>query len=107
MLVRVSGVQVLARGGCVIAVTEEGNTELEGMCEAVIYIPRTKVWLSPMLTVIPLQVRWAAWAAIAPGSACARPPSRPHLCAVCQPHAPQHECTPCVKVALTMCRVCL
>ena len=40
-----------------IAVTEEGNTELDDMCEAVIYIPRTTVWLSPMLTVIPLQVR--------------------------------------------------
>jgi glucosamine--fructose-6-phosphate aminotransferase (isomerizing) len=48
--------EVLARGGCVIAVTEEGNDELEGMCEAVIYIPRTSVWLSPMLTVIPLQL---------------------------------------------------
>ena len=52
----VVGVQVLARGGCVIAVTEEGNDELEGMCEAVIYIPATAVWLSPMLTVIPLQL---------------------------------------------------
>ncbi len=48
--------EVLARGGCVIAVTEEGNTELETMCEAVIYIPRTTVWLSPLLTVIPLQL---------------------------------------------------
>ncbi len=48
--------EVLARGGCVIAVTEEGNDELESMCEEVIYIPKTKVWLSPMLTVIPLQL---------------------------------------------------
>ena len=46
----------MARGGCVIAVTEEGNDELDAMCEAVIYIPKTSVWLSPMLTVIPLQL---------------------------------------------------
>ena len=48
--------EVLARGGCVIAVTEEGNTELEDICESVIYIPRVPIWLSPMLTVVPLQL---------------------------------------------------
>jgi glutamine---fructose-6-phosphate transaminase (isomerizing) len=48
--------EVLARGGCVIAVTDEGNTELEDMCEAVVYIPTVPVWLTPMLTVVPLQL---------------------------------------------------
>jgi glutamine---fructose-6-phosphate transaminase (isomerizing) len=40
----------------VIAVTDEGNTELESMCEAVVYIPTVPVWLTPMLTVVPLQL---------------------------------------------------
>ena len=48
--------EVLARGGTVIAVTEEGNTELESMCESVIYVPRCPVWMSPLLTVVPLQL---------------------------------------------------
>jgi glutamine---fructose-6-phosphate transaminase (isomerizing) len=48
--------EVLARGGNVIAVTEEGNTELEKMAESVIYIPSSPVWMSPLLTVIPLQL---------------------------------------------------
>ncbi len=48
--------EVLARGGSVIAVTEEGNTELEEMAESVIYIPKSPVWMSPLLTVVPLQL---------------------------------------------------
>jgi len=48
--------EVLARGGCVIAVTEEGNTELEAMCESVIYTPSCPIWMSPLLTVVPLQL---------------------------------------------------
>jgi glutamine---fructose-6-phosphate transaminase (isomerizing) len=48
--------EVLARGGNVIAVTEEGNTELEKMAESVIYIPSSPVWMSPLLTVVPLQL---------------------------------------------------
>jgi glucosamine--fructose-6-phosphate aminotransferase (isomerizing) len=48
--------EVLARGGSVIAVTEEGNHELDDKCEAVISIPRTDEFLSPLLSVVPLQL---------------------------------------------------
>jgi glucosamine--fructose-6-phosphate aminotransferase (isomerizing) len=48
--------EVLARGGCVIVVTDEENEELAAVCEEVIVIPKTPVWLSPLLTVIPLQL---------------------------------------------------
>mmetsp|Transcript_22833 Transcript_22833/g.30445 ORF Transcript_22833/g.30445 Transcript_22833/m.30445 type:complete len:231 (-) Transcript_22833:82-774(-) len=48
--------EVLARGGAVIAVTEEGNDELDDKAESVIKIPTAPEWLSPLLTVIPLQL---------------------------------------------------
>ena len=56
--------EVLARGGSVIAVTTEtdnstdlaGDLELESRCEAVLRIPVTPDWLSPLVTVIPLQL---------------------------------------------------
>lgn len=48
--------EVLARGGCVIAVTEEGNDDLDAKCEAVFKVPRTSDFLSPLLTVVPLQL---------------------------------------------------
>ena len=48
--------EVLARGGLVIAITEEGNAELDGKCEAVLRIPRTLDYLSPLLAVVPLQL---------------------------------------------------
>ncbi len=48
--------QVVARKGCVIAVTDEGNGELDGLCEHVIRIPATTEYFTPLLTVVPLQI---------------------------------------------------
>ncbi|PSQ81770.1 MAG: glutamine--fructose-6-phosphate transaminase (isomerizing) [Bacteroidetes bacterium QS_1_63_11] len=48
--------EVAAREGSVIAITDDKDEELEGLCEAVVEIPRTKEFLSPLLTVIPLQL---------------------------------------------------
>ena len=48
--------EVVARHGVVIAITEEDNTELDELCEYVIRIPSTKEFLSPLLSVIPLQL---------------------------------------------------
>ena len=48
--------EVAARGGSVIAITEEGNDELDDLCEYVIQVPRTLECLEPLLTVVPLQL---------------------------------------------------
>ncbi len=48
--------EVVARHGVVIAITEEDNTELDDLCEYVIRIPATNEFLSPLLSVIPLQL---------------------------------------------------
>lgn len=48
--------EVLARGGAVIAVTEEGNHELDDKAECVFHVPSAPDWLSPLLTVVPLQL---------------------------------------------------
>ena len=48
--------EVLARKGPVIAVTTEGRTELERLTDDVIYVPECPPYLSPLLTVIPLQL---------------------------------------------------
>ena len=48
--------EVSARGGSLIIVTEEGNHELDKRAEAVLYVPHTEEWLSPLLTVVPLQL---------------------------------------------------
>ena len=48
--------EVIARHGVVIAITEEDNAELDDLCEYVIKIPSTKEFLSPLLSVIPLQL---------------------------------------------------
>ena len=48
--------EVLARGGSVIAITEKGNSELDSMCESVLHVPPTPDWLSPLITVVPLQL---------------------------------------------------
>jgi glucosamine--fructose-6-phosphate aminotransferase (isomerizing) len=53
----VSNIQELkARGGPVIAVTTEGNMELEKIADDVLYIPKTLEMLTPLLSVIPLQL---------------------------------------------------
>ncbi len=48
--------EVKARKGPVIAVTTEGRTELERICDHVIYVPQCPDYLSPVLTSIPLQL---------------------------------------------------
>ena len=48
--------EVAARGGSVIVVTEDGNHDLDAKAEAVLTVPRTEEWLSPLLTVVPLQL---------------------------------------------------
>lgn len=48
--------EVKARKGPTIAVTTEGSTELERLADDVIYIPESSEILSPILSVVPLQL---------------------------------------------------
>ena len=48
--------EVVARDGAVIVVTDAEDGELDALCEHVIRIPKTTELLSPLLTVIPLQL---------------------------------------------------
>jgi glucosamine--fructose-6-phosphate aminotransferase (isomerizing) len=48
--------EVVARGGQVIAITDEDNHELDDKCEAVIRVPHTVECFEPLLTVVPLQL---------------------------------------------------
>jgi glucosamine--fructose-6-phosphate aminotransferase (isomerizing) len=48
--------EVLARRGSVIAITETDNNDLDDECEYVIKVPKSSDFLSPILTVVPLQL---------------------------------------------------
>jgi len=48
--------EVKARGGKVIAVTTKGNKEIEKIADDVFFVPKTLELLSPILTVIPVQL---------------------------------------------------
>ena len=48
--------EIRARDGRVIAVTTAGNTKLVGLCDDLIEIPRNHDILTPLLTVLPLQL---------------------------------------------------
>jgi len=48
--------EVKARKGKIIAITNEGNSEVVELADHVIYIPRTLDFLYPILAVIPLQL---------------------------------------------------
>ena len=48
--------EIKARSGKVIAITTEANKELEELADDVIYIPKTLELLTPILSVIPLQL---------------------------------------------------
>jgi glucosamine--fructose-6-phosphate aminotransferase (isomerizing) len=48
--------EVAAREGVVIAITDDEGTELDRLCKHVFRIPSTLEFLSPLLTVIPLQL---------------------------------------------------
>ncbi|MFH1620869.1 MAG: glutamine--fructose-6-phosphate transaminase (isomerizing) [Patescibacteria group bacterium] len=48
--------ELKARSAPLIALTHEGNHELEGLADEVMFIPKTHEFLSPILSVIPLQL---------------------------------------------------
>ena len=53
----ISNVQeIKARKGKVVAVATQGNEDIENLVEDVIYIPKTLEMLTPILSVIPLQI---------------------------------------------------
>jgi glucosamine--fructose-6-phosphate aminotransferase (isomerizing) len=58
--------EVRARGGHVIAVATEGDNEIAKLVEDVLYVPEIPEALSPMLTVVPLQLM-AYYAAVLRG----------------------------------------
>jgi len=48
--------EIKARGGPIIAITTKGNTKVRTLTKDVIYIPKTLEMLTPILSVIPLQL---------------------------------------------------
>jgi glucosamine--fructose-6-phosphate aminotransferase (isomerizing) len=48
--------EVRARGGRVIAITTDGNGELDNLADHIIKVPTTIEMLQPVLTVVPLQL---------------------------------------------------
>jgi len=48
--------EVKARGGRIIAITSEGDDQVEKLADEVIEIPRTLAHLTPILSVVPLQL---------------------------------------------------
>jgi glucosamine--fructose-6-phosphate aminotransferase (isomerizing) len=48
--------EVKARGGPIIAITTEGNTDLNGKADDILFVPETLDCLTPLLTVVPLQL---------------------------------------------------
>jgi glucosamine--fructose-6-phosphate aminotransferase (isomerizing) len=58
--------EVRARGGHVIAVATEGDTEITKVAEDILWVPDVAEQLSPLLTVVPLQLM-AYYAAVARG----------------------------------------
>ncbi len=52
-----SGIQkVKARGGKIVALATEGNREISKIADDVIYVPKTLEMLTPLLSVVPLQL---------------------------------------------------
>lgn len=48
--------EVRARGGNIIAIATEGNDQMKKLASEVIYVPKTRGYLTPILNVIPLQL---------------------------------------------------
>lgn len=48
--------EIRARGGKIVAITNRGNRKIEKIADDVIYIPKTIEMLTPILSVIPLQL---------------------------------------------------
>lgn len=59
--------QVKARGGKVIALATEGDTLIHSKADHVIELPPVSEWLSPLISVIPLQL-FAYWVAVKTGA---------------------------------------
>lgn len=59
--------ELKARGAKVLAIATEGNEEIAQIVDDVIYIPKTLEMLTPILSVIPLQL-FAYHVAVARGS---------------------------------------
>jgi len=59
--------EVKARGGEVVAVAFEGDTEIEESADKVIYIPRSMPFLAPLLSIVPLQL-FAYYVSVARGN---------------------------------------
>lgn len=48
--------EIKARGGKIIAIATEGDREIRKIADDVIYIPKTLEMLTPIISVIPLQL---------------------------------------------------
>ncbi|HEX8384732.1 MAG TPA: isomerizing glutamine--fructose-6-phosphate transaminase, partial [Rubricoccaceae bacterium] len=48
--------EVAARGGSILAITDEGNRDLDRLAETVVEVPKTLDAFEPLLTVVPLQL---------------------------------------------------
>lgn len=48
--------EIRARGGKILAVTTEGNTDLDGVANEVMFVPKTFDFLYPFLTIVPLHL---------------------------------------------------
>ena len=48
--------EVAARGGSILAITDEGNRDLDRLADGVIEVPKTLDAFEPLLTVVPLQL---------------------------------------------------
>ena len=48
--------EVVTRGARVLAIANEGDEDAKEVCDDVVYIPRTHSLLSPVLSVVPLQL---------------------------------------------------
>lgn len=59
--------EVKARGAYVVAIAQEGHTDIEKVADRVIWIPRTLDILAPLLSVIPLQL-FAYYTSVAKGN---------------------------------------
>lgn len=59
--------EIKSRGAKVIAIATEGNEEIKNIADDVIYIPKTLEMLTPILSVIPLQL-FAYYVAVARGT---------------------------------------
>jgi len=58
--------ELKARGARIFAIATEGNNEIAGIADDTVYIPKTLEMLTPIISVIPLQL-FAYYTALARG----------------------------------------